>query len=29
LRRGDLIPEATMPGWVERLWRLHDAGQGS
>ncbi len=24
LRRGDLIPEATMPDWLEGLWRLHD-----
>ncbi len=24
LRRGDLIPEATMPRWLERLWRIHD-----
>ncbi len=24
LRRGDLIPEATVPYWLERLWRLHD-----
>ena len=24
LRRGDLIPEATMPDWLERLWRIHD-----
>jgi tRNA-Thr(GGU) m(6)t(6)A37 methyltransferase TsaA len=27
LRRGDLIAEATMPEWLERLWQLHDAGQ--
>ena len=25
LRRGDLIPEATMPGWLETLWQIHDA----
>jgi tRNA-Thr(GGU) m(6)t(6)A37 methyltransferase TsaA len=25
LRRGDLIPEATMPPWLEQLWRIHDA----
>jgi tRNA-Thr(GGU) m(6)t(6)A37 methyltransferase TsaA len=25
LRRGDLIPEATMPEWLERLWLIHDA----
>jgi tRNA (Thr-GGU) A37 N-methylase len=24
LRRGDLIPEATMPAWLERLWESHD-----
>ena len=24
LRRGDLIPEATMADWLERLWRIHD-----
>jgi tRNA-Thr(GGU) m(6)t(6)A37 methyltransferase TsaA len=24
LRRGDLIPEATTPDWLERLWRIHD-----
>jgi tRNA-Thr(GGU) m(6)t(6)A37 methyltransferase TsaA len=24
LRRGDLIAEATMPHWLERLWRTHD-----
>jgi tRNA-Thr(GGU) m(6)t(6)A37 methyltransferase TsaA len=24
LRRGDLIPEATAPGWLEELWRIHD-----
>ena len=24
LLRGDLIPEATMPAWVEQLWRIHD-----
>ena len=24
LRRGDLIPEAVSPGWLERLWRMHD-----
>jgi tRNA-Thr(GGU) m(6)t(6)A37 methyltransferase TsaA len=23
LRRGDLIPEATVPGWLEELWRSH------
>jgi tRNA-Thr(GGU) m(6)t(6)A37 methyltransferase TsaA len=25
LGRGDLIPDATMPDWIERLWRIHDA----
>lgn len=24
LRRGDLIPEATTPKWLEDLWRIHD-----
>lgn len=24
LRRGDLIGEATMPAWLEELWRIHD-----
>lgn len=24
LRRGDLISEASMPGWLDRLWSLHD-----
>lgn len=24
LRRGDLIPEATMPAWLEQLWRMDD-----
>ena len=24
LRRGDLIPEAGVPEWLEQLWRLHD-----
>lgn len=24
LRRGDLFPEATVPGWMEELWRIHD-----
>jgi tRNA-Thr(GGU) m(6)t(6)A37 methyltransferase TsaA len=26
LRRGDLHPEATMPAWIEELWRMHDEG---
>jgi len=25
LVRGDLIAEATVPGWLQRLWQLHDA----
>mgnify|MGYP001818743286 FL=1 len=25
LRRGDLIPEAGAPDWLERLWQIHDA----
>jgi tRNA-Thr(GGU) m(6)t(6)A37 methyltransferase TsaA len=24
LQRGDRIPEATMPNWLGRLWRIHD-----
>jgi tRNA-Thr(GGU) m(6)t(6)A37 methyltransferase TsaA len=24
LRRGDMIPEAQMPDWLEDLWRIHD-----
>jgi tRNA-Thr(GGU) m(6)t(6)A37 methyltransferase TsaA len=24
LRRGDLIPEASMPAWLEQLWEIHD-----
>lgn len=24
LRRGDLIPNAVMPEWLERLWRIHN-----
>jgi tRNA-Thr(GGU) m(6)t(6)A37 methyltransferase TsaA len=28
LRRGDLIAEATAPGWLERLWRIHDEERG-
>jgi tRNA (Thr-GGU) A37 N-methylase len=24
LRRGDLISDATMPDWLERLWEIHD-----
>jgi tRNA-Thr(GGU) m(6)t(6)A37 methyltransferase TsaA len=29
LRRGDLIPGATMPDWLERLWRIHDKERGA
>lgn len=28
LRRGDSIPEAVMPDWIEALWRRHDAERG-
>lgn len=24
LRRGDMIPEATMPAWLKQLWGSHD-----
>jgi tRNA-Thr(GGU) m(6)t(6)A37 methyltransferase TsaA len=24
MRRGDLIAEATVPAWLEQLWRVHD-----
>ena len=24
LRRGDLVPEATVPAWLEQLWSAHD-----
>lgn len=24
LRRGDQVPEATMPAWLEQLWKIHD-----
>jgi len=27
LRRGDLIPEAGAPDWLERLWQIHDAAR--
>ncbi|HSJ55439.1 MAG TPA: tRNA (N6-threonylcarbamoyladenosine(37)-N6)-methyltransferase TrmO [Anaerolineae bacterium] len=27
LRRGDLVPEATMPAWLEQLWLAHDREQ--
>lgn len=29
LRRGDLIPEATVPDWLERLWQIHDEERGA
>lgn len=25
LHRGDCIPDATMPAWIEHLWQAHDA----
>ncbi len=25
LRRGDLVPDAATPDWLQRLWRMHDA----
>jgi tRNA (Thr-GGU) A37 N-methylase len=25
LVRGDLIAEATVPDWLQRLWQMHDA----
>jgi len=28
LRRGDLVPEATAPDWLERLWKIHDEERG-
>ena len=28
LRRGDMIPEAVMPDWLERLWRMHNGEHG-
>jgi tRNA (adenine37-N6)-methyltransferase len=24
LRRGDLVPDATMPAWLEQMWAAHD-----
>ena len=24
LRRGDLVPEATAPDWLEQMWQIHD-----
>jgi tRNA-Thr(GGU) m(6)t(6)A37 methyltransferase TsaA len=29
LRRGDLVPEATSPEWIERLWAIHDQERDS
>lgn len=29
LRRGDHVPEATMPAWLEQLWASHDAERGT
>jgi tRNA-Thr(GGU) m(6)t(6)A37 methyltransferase TsaA len=29
LRRGDLIAEASVPGWLEELWRIHDEERDS
>jgi len=29
LRRGDLIPEATAPDWLERMWQIHDEERGA
>jgi len=29
LRRGDLISDATMPAWIERLWDVHDRERAS
>lgn len=28
LRRGDLVSDAVVPGWLERLWRIHDIESG-
>ncbi len=28
LRRGDSVPDAGTPAWLERLWRMHDAEHG-
>lgn len=28
LQRGDLIPEANTPAWLERMWRIHDEERG-
>ena len=29
LRRGDMVPEARMPEWLEELWRIHDSERDS
>jgi tRNA-Thr(GGU) m(6)t(6)A37 methyltransferase TsaA len=29
LRRGDQVPEAVMPSWLERLWSIHDTERGA
>jgi tRNA (adenine37-N6)-methyltransferase len=28
LRRGDLWPEASAPGWIDQLWAIHDLERG-
>lgn len=28
LRRGDLIPDGTVPEWLEQLWHMHDEEHG-
>ncbi|MBN1136539.1 MAG: tRNA (N6-threonylcarbamoyladenosine(37)-N6)-methyltransferase TrmO [Anaerolineae bacterium] len=28
LRRGDLIPDATAPAWLDHLWQIHDEERG-
>ena len=28
LRRGDLLPDATAPAWLDHLWQLHDKERG-
>ena len=28
LQRGDLIPDAISPAWLEQLWQLHDQERG-
>ena len=29
LQRGDLIPEASAPSWLQRLWHSHDEAKGT